>query len=102
MIPEPMPEPASEPHPQSKRQPPKRLRPAQIAACALNPRHRRFADLYMAGTPSGVAYAQVFKAKDRSVADVCGTQMLSRPRVKAYIGAMRDQAVAAVVLSQEV
>src|SRR3954454_9884124 len=56
----------------------------------------------MAGTPSGVAYAQVFKAKDRSVADVCATQMLSRPRVKAYIGAMRDQSVAAVVLSQEV
>src|SRR3954471_19655287 len=97
-----MTEPISDAPTPPKRLPPKRLRPAQIAARAINPRHRRFADLYMAGTPSGVAYVQVFKAKDRSVADVCATQMLSRPRMKAYIGAMRDQAVAAVVLSQEV
>ena len=52
-------EPVSDTHPQSKRQPPKRLRPAQIAARALNPRHRRFADLYLAGMPAGRAYEQI-------------------------------------------
>src|SRR3954449_4858007 len=88
-------------HPQSKRLPPKRLRPAQIAARALNPRHRRFADAVLAGMPAGQAFEQVFTARGDS-ADVCAAQLLTRPRVRAYIGAMRDQAVAAVVLSQEV
>ena len=55
-------EPVSDTHPQSKRQPPKRLRPAQIAARALNPRHRKFADLYLSGMPAGRAYEQISDA----------------------------------------
>src|SRR3954471_17828742 len=84
-----------------KRQPPKRLRPAQIAARALNPRHRKFADLYLSGMPAGRAYEHISEAVGDS-GDTMGGELLGRPRVRAYIGAMRDQAVAGVVLSQEV
>ena len=94
-------EPVSDTHPQSKRQPPKRLRPAQIAARALNPRHRKFADLYLSGMPAGRAYEHDLRGRGDS-ADTCAAELLGRPRVRAYIGAVRDQSVAGVVLSQEV
>src|SRR4051794_15631100 len=104
-------EPVSATHPQPKRQPPKRqppkrqppkrLRPAQIAARALNPRHRKFADLYLSGMPACRAYEHISEAVGDS-ADTMGGELLGRPRVQAYIGAVRDQSVAGVVLSQEV
>src|SRR3954467_2695902 len=94
-------EPISDAPTPPKRQPPKRLRPAQIAARALNPRHRRFADFYLAGMPGGRAYEQISAVRG-DTADSLAADLLRRPRVQAYIGAMRDQSVAAVVLSQEV
>src|SRR4051794_7334444 len=94
-------EPISDAPTPPKRQPPKRLRPAQIAARALNPRHRRFADFYLAGMPGGRAYEQISQSRG-DAADACAAEMLRRPRVQAYIGAVRDQNVAGVVLSQEV
>src|SRR4051794_15360759 len=89
-------------HPQSKRQPPKRLRPAQIAARALNSRHRRFADLVLAGLPGGRAYEHISPVARGDSADAMAATLLRRPRVAAYLAAVRDQAVAAVVVSQEV
>jgi len=77
------------------------MRPAQIAARALNPRHRKFADLYLSGMPAGRAYEHISEAVGDS-ADTMGGELLGRPRVRAYIGAVRDQSVAGVVLSQEV
>src|SRR3954469_9362284 len=94
-------EPVSDTDPQPKRQPPKRLRPAQIAARALNSRHRKFADLVLSGLPAGRAYEHISEAVGDS-ADTLAAQLLRRPRVCAYIGAVRDQSVAGVVLSQEV
>src|SRR6476620_3045816 len=94
-------EPVSATHPQSKRQPPKRLRPAQIAARALNPRHRKFADLVLSGLPAGRAYERISQSRG-DAADACAAEMLRRPRIQTYIGAVRDQSVAGVVLSQEV
>src|SRR3954468_1056033 len=96
-----MTEPVSDAPTSPKRQLPKRLRPAQIAARALNPRHRRFADFVLTGMPAGQAYEQVFTARGDS-ADVCAAQLLTRPRVRAYIGAMQDQAASAVLLNMEV
>jgi hypothetical protein len=94
-------EPISDAPTPPKRQLPKRLRPAQIAARALNPRHRKFADFYLAGMPGGRAYEQISQSRG-DAADACAAEMLRRPRVQAYIGAVRDQSVAGVVLSQEV
>src|SRR3954451_1588086 len=94
-------EPVSDAPTPPKRQLPKRLRPAQIAARALNPRHRRFADLVLSGLPAGRAYERISQSRG-DAADACAAEMLRRPRVQAYIGAVRDQAVVAVVLSQEV
>src|SRR3954453_2243922 len=96
-----MTEPASEPHPQSKRQLPKRLRPAQISARALNSRHRRFADLVLSGLAAGTAYERISKARGDS-ADVQAAVLLRRPKVASYIAAVRDQSVADVVLNQNV
>src|SRR4051794_2224160 len=93
--------PVSATHPHSKRLPPKRLRPAQIAARALNSRHRRFADLVLSGMAAGRAYERISVARGDS-ADAAAAALLRKHRVRAYIAAMRDQAVAAVVVSQEV
>src|SRR3954465_9593939 len=96
-----MTEPVSDAPTPPKRQPPNRKRPAQIPARALNPRHRKFADLYLSGMPAGRAYEHISEAVGDS-ADTMGGELLGRPRVRAYIGAVRDQSVAGVVLSQEV
>jgi hypothetical protein len=94
-------EPVSDAPTSPKRQPPKRLRPAQIAARALNPRHRRFADFVLTGMPAGRAYERISQSRG-DAADACAAEMLRRPRVRAYIGAMQDQAASAVLLNMEV
>jgi hypothetical protein len=80
---------------------PERMRPAQIAAKALNPKHRKFADLVLSGMPGGRAYEHISDARGNS-ADSCALELLKRPRVATYVAAVRDQSVANVVLSQEV
>src|SRR3954451_4467071 len=94
-------EPVSDAPTPPRRQPPKRLRPAQIAARALNPRHRKFADLVLSGLPGGRAYERISQSRG-DAADACAAEMLRRPRVRAYIGAMQDQAASAVLLNMEV
>jgi hypothetical protein len=80
---------------------PERMRPAQIAAKALNSRHRIFADLVLSGMPAGRAYERISKSRGNT-ADTCAAELVRRPRVVSYMAAVRDQSVANVVLSQEV
>jgi len=80
---------------------PQRMRPASIAAKALNPRHRKFADLYLSGLPAGRAYEQVFDAFG-DTADSLAAALLGKPRVRTYVSAIQDQSAANVVLSQEI
>lgn len=80
---------------------PERMRPAQILAKALNSKHRKFAELVVSGMPAGRAYEQISISRGDS-ANACAAELLRRPKVAAYVGAIRDQSVANVVLSQEV
>src|SRR3954468_7922132 len=80
---------------------PERMRPAQIAAKALNSRHRIFADLVLSGMPAGRAYERI-STTTGGTADSLAAQLMAKPRVASYVAAVRDQSVANVVLSQEV
>ncbi len=58
----------------------------------MNPRQRKFVKLWLTGMPAGRAYEKAGYEVKGSTADVCGSQLLKNPKVKAHINKMNEKA----------
>ena len=65
----------------------------------MNPRQRKFVKLWLTGMPAGRAYEKAGYEVKGSTADVCGSQLLKNPKVKAHINKMNEKAEKSTILS---
>jgi phage terminase small subunit len=65
----------------------------------MNPRQKRFADLYLQGMPAGAAYTQAGYNSTGGAADVCGCKLLKNAKIKDYFKTMNEKTDKSTILS---
>jgi phage terminase small subunit len=65
----------------------------------MNPRHKKFAKLWLKGVPAGRAYEQAGYESRGNVADISASRLLKTDKVKKYIESMNKNDDKRTILS---